>query len=1072
MQRKNVFDRPSTFLSIIIAFSLVLASCSIDQKSTLYDLTCDDYTNPIHIDDPNPGFSWKIDCKKHHFEQSAYQILVASSLDLLNKDVGNLWDSKKVLSDQSAFVEYDGDPLKSNQRYFWKVRIWDKNDRVIGYSEPAWFETAFLPGDAWEANWIGSSNTLSGIDRWQWNSWIWYPHQNTGEKPVYFRKQFTLLEGKQVQSAFLRAVGDEYFEFWFNGKHLLEGDIWVRTSERELKPDLVEGVNTIAVRGKNNNRNTPYGGINFSLRIRYEDGSEEYIFSDSTWKTTLNSSEHWVEKKYDDANWDFAKEYGKLDDKFWKRVDDHLIPPRSLLIRNEFNLKKPVAKAKVYATGLGIYNLHLNGGKVGKDYLTPEWTDYHHRIQYQTYDVTDQLSQGVNTMGAILGNGWWSSDLGWPDPNKGLEWYNKDTLCFAAELHVTYKDGSKEKIFTDSGWKYDYSPITENTILHGERYDARLEQEGWDTVGFNDEDWQPCEKFDMQFDHVVSQQQPPIRVVEELSPEKELKLDDGAIIYDFGKQITGFAKIKTQGEPGTQITIRFVEKLKDSVIYNENLRTARQTDAYILKGGETEVWQPRFTYHGFRYAEVRFDPAPPDSFQITGVALRSSFDRTGTFECSNQLINQIHQNAVNTMNCVNLGYPSDNNSRDERLGWTYDAQITTPALNYNFNALNFMQKYLNDMKDGRHEEGYVVPVAPRIIHHEREFPGWSDAIIIIPYHLYSMYGDKKIITENYDAMKKWLDITIKTQHVDDRRSSDHNPLSQKYSKFGTAIFINCLNYFVELAQVIDKKEDAEFYHNKAEELKQQFNRRYFNQDENTYNPDIQFSYATALAWDVYPEGHREQVAESLADRVQLADWHVTTGFLGTRFLFQALSENRYHEDAYRIVTQTSYPSYGYMVEKGATSMWERWNSDTAKPGMNTMAHVGFVSIDQWFYAYLAGIRPKIENPGFKHFIIDPKPADGLDYVNASLETAYGTIKSSWNTSDSAFQLKASVPPNTKADVTIPSRKGKQIQINGKSLFDGEKLTANDLGISLIRNGDHETLFRVGSGEFIFDSEWE
>jgi alpha-L-rhamnosidase len=713
----------------------------------------------------------------------------------------------------------------------------------------------------------------------------------------------------------------------------------------------------------------------------------------------------------------------------------------------------------------------LNGGKVGKDYLTPGWTDYHHRIQYQAYDVTGQLSQGVNTMGALLGNGWWSSDMGWPDPNKGLEWYNKDTLCFLAELHVTYEDGTKEKIFTDSGWKFDYSPVIENTLLHGERYDARLEQEGWDTAGFNDEDWQPCEIFEMQFDHVVSQQQPPIKVIEILSPEKELKLDDGAIIYDFGKQITGFANIETRGEPGTQISIRFVEKLKDGMIYNENLRTARQTDTYILKGRGTEEWQPRFTYHGFRYAEVRFDPAPPDSFQITGVALRSSFDRTGAFECSNQLINQIHQNAVNTMNCVSLGYPSDNNSRDERLGWTYDAQINTPALNYNFNALNFMRKYLKDMKDGRHKEGYVVPVAPRIIHHEREFPGWSDAIIIIPYHLYLMYGDERIITENYDAMRKWLDISIKTQHVDDRRSSDHNPLSQKYAKFGTAIFINCLDYFVELAQVIGKKEDAEFYHNKANELKEHFNHRYFNQDENTYNPDIQFAYATALAWDIYPEGRREQVAENLIERVQLADWHVTTGFLGTRFLFQALSENGYHDDAYRILTQTSYPSYGYMVKKGATSIWERWNSDTAKPGMNTMSHVGFASIDQWFYAYLAGIRAKIEYPGFKQFIIDPKPVEGLDYVKASLETAYGTIISSWNTS-SSFQLKVSIPPNTRADVTIPGGKGKQIQINRKPLFDGEKLADNDFGISLIRTNDHETLLQVGSGTFVFDSKWK
>lgn len=705
---------------------------------------------------------------------------------------------------------------------------------------------------------------------------------------------------------------------------------------------------------------------------------------------------------------------------------DTVIAPPSVWLRRSFALSKPIRRATVYISGLGGYVLHLNGRRVGKNVFMPGWTDYNKRVQYQTYDVTDLLVQGENAAGALLGNLWWSSDLGWD----GIEAYSKGPVRLLMQLEVTFADGTQQIITTDGDWKAHLSPITENTLYHGEHYDARREQEGWDRPDFQTEGWEPAEVLE-DFDiELVAPISPPIQVTERRKPLEEKRMGPDTLLYDFGQNLVGRPRIRVEGARGTTVQLRFGEMLgENGRLYTANLRRAKATDRYILKGGGEEEWTPEFTFHGFQFAEVTFPDGAPASFDLEVEVIHNQNPRIGRFQSSNELLNAIQRNINWGLRGNTISVPTDCPQRDERLGWMGDAQIFAPTAAYNREMAAFYTKWMQDIRDGQEADGSVKDVAPHRLIRGPGKPGYGDAVVTIPWTVYRLYGDRRVIEENYDAMKAWVEYM--------RAKSEGNiyifeinhwprfgygdwvaPVKSPKKPVSAAHFYLSTKLLAKMAEATGKSADAAEYEKLATDIARAFNREYFLPDSLGYVGGTQAANVIPAAFGITEEQHVDAVMERVVNDVIERDTHLSTGFIGTACLLPALSEHGYHDMAYALATQTTMPSWGHMVKKGATTIWELWNSDREGPGMNSRNHFALGSVGEWFYANLAGIRPDWQRPGFKHSRLAPGPVPGLDSVSATLETLYGTLESRWKQVENETTYGFVIPPNTTATVML------------------------------------------------------
>jgi len=903
-----------TFIFILLIFTTLLFNCKRIPKEGPGEpiaLKCEYQSNPIGIDILSPRFSWMINDPRRGAVQSAYQILVASTLEILTKDQGDIWDSEKVESDQSHLITYSGTKLESKKRYFWKVRTWDEEDNSSEYSQPAFWEMALLSAGDWEARWIGKNET------------------------------------------------------------------------------------------------------------------------------------------------------GR--------------PPRSIMLRKEFEINEAVEKARVYVTGLGNYILYINGQKVGNDLLTPGWTDYPTKVQYQTYDISSLIYQGKNAVGAVLGNMWWSSGLGW----RGGVAYSDGPLRLLAQLEIETQNG-RENIVSDESWKLAYSPYLENTIYHGVTYDAEMEQPGWNLHDFDDQSWESAEVFQEENRQLVAQQGPPIRITEKITPVAINEVTPGVYVFDFGVNMVGYTKLKTEGSRGNKIRLRYAELLHEGdTVAQENLRSAKATDYYICKGEGTEEFEPYFTYHGFRYVQVEGLENEPDESTLTGLVFHSAADRTGEFTCSSKIINAFYENILRGQRGNMHSVPTDCPQRDERLGWMGDAQMFAPTSSYNMNMAKFYQKWMRDIIDCQAPEGYVHDVNPAIVVEGPSKPAWGDAVVIVPWVIYNFYGDTRIIEENYEGMKAWVEY-MRTNSIDDIyiwvnedstffgygdwiavEKSPGQPISVAYYYYSTKLLSN-------MARIIGKESDYQEYADLAERIKLAFNDKYLDVNTNNYEGATQTANLLPLAFGLVPEGLEEKVAKNIADNVLAKGKHPTTGFLGTGYILPLLSNYGYHQLAFETAIQTTYPSWGYMVENGATSVWELWNSDTEPPeGMNSRNHFALGSVGEWYYGYLAGIRSVTEYPGFKKTVIKPMPADGLEWAQARLETSYGLLSSSWKISNGEFNLDVTIPPNTFAEIHFPVSFERQILESGNVIFMDKKLSVKSDEFKLIDSSMDKIVIEVGAGDYSF-----
>jgi len=741
--------------------------------------------------------------------------------------------------------------------------------------------------------------------------------------------------------------------------------------------------------------------------------------------------------------------------------------------RKEFTASKKIKSARVYITSRGLYQLFLNGKKVSPDLFTPGWTSYNKRLQYQTYDVTSML-QERNSLGAILGDGWYRGKIGW----SSQDGYYGTQLALLVQLHINYTDGTSETVPTDKSWKVNTGAILESGIYDGETYDARLEMPGWDQPGFDDSNWENVSVVSQSKDILVAPLGVPVRAIQEIRPVRLLTTPKGETVFDMGQNMVGWVRLKVHGKKGDRVILRFSEVLdKEGNFYTANLRSAKATDTYMLRGSGEEVYEPHFTFHGFRFVKLEEFSGTPDLNTVTGVVIHSDMQPTGTFTCSDSLVNQLQQNIRWGQRGNFLDVPTDCPQRDERLGWTGDAQVFSMTAAFNFDVAAFYTKWLKDLAADQLPDGKVPHVIPDVLKGGGGSTAWADASVIVPWTMYLSYGDKRILKEQYPSMKAWVEYMEKRAGEDNlwtgdthygdwlafaSTRSDYTGATTEKDLIATAYYCYSTTLLGKIAGITGNRADAEKYAALAKDIKKAFNAEFVTPNGRLVS-HTQTAYALALAFDLLPDELVGKAAAFLAEDVTKFG-HLTTGFVGTPLLCQTLSDHGYEDLAFMLLTRKEYPSWLYPVTQGATTIWERW--DGQKPdgtfqnvGMNSFNHYAYGAIGEWLYSYVGGIRIDPEKPGYQHILLDPHPGGGLSYANTAFRSMYGEIRSDWKKEGDDFVYEVVIPVNTTATVTLPQAKIDALTVNSNPVDPEMKKRLQQLanGMSL----------ELGSGKYRF-----
>ncbi|MCI8497711.1 MAG: family 78 glycoside hydrolase catalytic domain, partial [Clostridiales bacterium] len=760
------------------------------------------------------------------------------------------------------------------------------------------------------------------------------------------------------------------------------------------------------------------------------------------------------------------------------------------MFRKEFNTTSNIASAKLYASAAGIYEVYLNGAKVSGDYFNPGWTDYMKNTMYQTFDVTNMvIENGANAIGAMLGEGWYSGNI----THVGADRYGKE-LAFIAKLVITYADGTQSTIVTDDSWTVNTTgPIIDNNFLNGEKYDARKEIADWDKAGFAaDNSWRKVKTVDsvQNIGKLISQIGPTVTQVDTVKPVSVNKVTraDGkeVFIYDFGQNFAGIVSLKNlKGEAGSTISLRHGEMLNDApkgtrgcddnegTLYDANLRTFKAIDTYTLKGDENgESYTPRFTFHGFRYLEISGITEPIPLEDVTGIVLSSDAEWASSYETSNELVNRLYLNVIWGQRSNFLSIPTDCPQRNERMGWTGDAQIFTRTGTYNMNANQFYAKYLNDVRTSQRSDGQISHVAPALnVYESYSDNGWGDAITIMPWQIYQQYGDTSIIRENYAAAKKWVSFMEKnsTNYVRPGGSlGDWLSInsSTPTTVTDTAFFAYSADLMSKMAAVIGEDADAAYYADLSQKVKAAWRGRFMKED-GSLTVDTQTAYLVALNFDLVLPDQRANIARLLVENIKEHGYHLTVGFVGVSYLCPVLSDMGYDDVAYKLLEQETYPGWLYSVLQGATTIWERWNSYTLDTGfgdvsMNSFNHYSYGSIQEWMMRYSLGIERDEAQPGYKHIILQPTFGGTLTYAKGHYDSVYGRISSGWTLNGKDFTYDVTIPANTTATLYLPTET--------TDVFESGKALAEAEGIQVIGEKNGKLVMELGSGTYSFSTK--
>ena len=955
---------------------------------TVDNLRCEYLKEPLGIDVAKPRLSWQLSSG----QQSAYQIVA-----------DNGWDTGKVDSDQSIQIEYDGPALQEGQRVTWKVRVWDKDGKPSDWSQPALWSMGL---SEWAGKWIGAP--VADLDPV-------HPNIASGKwiEGGAFRRKFVLPSGRTVSAAQMRIAADAPYSLRVNGKDVGRGD---KMQSFDLGAVLQPGDNELAI------SLTEGKACVGHLVVKLDDGSIIIVPTDGLWTTGENDRP--------------AKMLGRPSEframGFAGEKPEPVDP--APLFRKTFTLDRPVKRATASISGLGYYELSLNGKKVGDHVLDPAFTRYDRRVLYVTYDVTSQLARGANALGVMLGNGWYNYHVqsAWDFDN--APWRSQPKVIF--QLDVEFADGSRTTIASDGSWNYSTGPILWDGVLAGETYDARREQPGWDTAGFDDSSWTPAKVVAPPAGKVTAQMAPPIRVTDEFMPTKITEPKPGIFVFHFPQNIAGIPQLTVSGPAGSEVKLQYGELLNaDGTLSQKNISPYAfnvdfQTDRYILSGRGTEVWRPRFQYHGFQYVQVTCFPGKPTPDSLKALAVHTDLESAGSFECSNELLNKI-QHATRWSYLNNFhGHPTDCPQR-EKNGWTGDGHLAAEAGLYNFEPAAAYTKWMRDFRDEQRPSGELPGIIPTggWGYAWGNGPAWDCAGLLIPSYLSLYRGDTRILAEQYELMKRYVDyLTTRANNgIVTIGLGDWCPAKTK-----TPVGITSTAYYhadalivAEVAKRLGKLDDAAKYTALAADIKRAFNREY---------PDLntQTAMSCALYQNMLDPEKIPVVVANLAAAVAAADNHLDCGILGTKYILHALTDNGQAELAYKIATQTTAPSWGAWIKDGATTLRESWANWS---GGDSHDHVMFGDISAWMYSALAGIRPDPAAPGFKHIIIKPEIVGDLTWVKANHDTPYGRVASSWHRDGNDLSLDVTIPSNTTSTVFMPNKEGVSVG-PGTHHFDG------------------------------------
>lgn len=1018
------------FWMMLFAVFQVKGNNVVSEKQTVpVNLKCDYLVNPMGIGNVNPSLSWQSSTSQINYLQTAYQIIVSTSPTFLTEKKCDVWNSGKISGGESVSIPYAGPKVESQKRYYWAVRVWDDKGNVSLWSEAAFWEMGILNTKDWTAKWISNTDNELKSDR-ENIRWIWLPNQDATDVPsktkAFFRLKVNLDELPKTASLQTVVRGD--YQLFVNGKLLVaKTKAWQTFERQELVGYLKLGENLIDVKvssvrtasfSQSTGKSYPGNYSAFAAVLRMEEKNGRI----SRFPT---SGSNWISRNNNEVDWNLPKVVGELNDpKFG--IDPGPLAESASYLRSEFKINKTVASARLYVSALGTYRMYINGERIGKNVLTPEFTNYNKRLTYQTYDVTTLLKKGVNAVGSLLGDGWYGSPFGW---NGEYDLYGTTSNKLLAEIHVNYTDGTKDKIVTDESWKTHTSPILISEIYAGEFYDARLEQEGWNKTGFNEKSWNSVSTVEGNYTNLSPQLNNTIKVTQTVKPVEIRKTGDQKWIIDMGQNLVGWARLKVKGAAGTVVKMRFAEKLssKDS-LFVDNLRNATATDNYVLKGKGEEEFTPHFTFHGFRYIEVSGFPGQLTDKALVAEVISSVDEVTGFVKTSSDLINNMYSLGIWGQRGNFISVPTDCPQRDERMGYTGDGQIFWRTGTYNYDVAAFTHKWMNDIKDEQTVDGGFTNTAPAVPKNNRKngSPGWEDAGVVVPWGSWMQYGDKSVIYENWPAMVRYMDYVAAMSknyirpggYLGDWLAPDTTTQNNLIS---TGLWAMTANMMSQMATAIGKEDEAKKYSDLREKIKEAFQKEFITPDGKV-GSGSQTSYVIALHTGMVPDSLKTIVTEKLVKAIEAHNWHLSTGFLGTPYLLFALSENGRADVAYRLLLNDTYPSWGYMIKNGATTWWERWDSDKVEASMNSYNHYAFGSVVEWIYRSMAGINADPNAPGFKKIIISPvfDKSGRITQTKGEYRSVYGEISSEWIIlSDNKATLKVKIPANTTAKIVLP-----------------------------------------------------
>lgn len=1044
------------------------------SESRITGLRADYLEIPLGLENRRPALSWRIESGERNLVQSACRVTAAGDPAKLAAGQPDLWDSGRIETSATCMVTYAGRPLQSRQRVFWRVEAWDGEGQPLGPSPMSWWEMGLLEASDWSARWLAAEDAISRGDRAAGLHWIWgAPAEDT--TPRRFRFRFSLSE-QPVEAVLLLAVWDVLGGVWLKGDGVpftpfRSGPIhFGRMLTIPIEPRA--GDNLLAVETAIRDSSLPLaeaGALAAVIRVRYADGRYERVSSGTDWLTHLatHDPDDWTRPSFDDRLWPSAQASDRVP------LGEPWPAAPAMLLRRDFRLERSPRSARLYVTALGSYEARINGARVGEALLAPESTDFRKRVLYRVHDVAKYLRTGENVLGAIVGDGWYGSTTLLASRFS----YGPPPRRLIAQLEIVHDDGTREIVASDSDWREAEAPVRAAEIYDGEVYDARREQPGWDAPGFDDSAWQEVMEAAAPQCRKVAQPGPPIRAVSRLEPVSVSEAWPGVFVYDFGQNFAGWCRLEARAPAGTTVELRFAELVDaNGNVDQTNLRSAEAREIYTFRGDPSEeVFEPHFTYHGFRYVSLTGFPGKPPDDILTGVVLTSDMPATGKLRVPHHVIDRTWRNTLWSQRSNFFGVPTDCPQRDERLGWLGDAQVFADAASFNADVNAFLRRFMADVRDAQLPNGAFSDFCPTASDGSMKgSPGWADAGIILPWTLWWRYGDTRVIDENWDAMVRYSDhvLGVNPDFVwQNERGADYgdwlaldavhpgDPTTPK-DLVATAYWARTTGMLADMAAASGRNDAAQHYSTMRKRIAAAFVRAFIQRD-GTIGNGSQTSYILPLHFGLVPHDRRVAAAAHLAAEIRGRGTLLSTGFLGTPHALDVLADNGYVDLVYALLRRTDYPSWGYMIEKGATTIWERWNGDVGDPSMNSFNHYALGAVVGFFYRRIAGIDAA--GPAFSRIRIRPLVHPALPKGGGDFIAMPGCISTDWTAHDSGrFQLSVSVPPNCTAEIHLPAKPGRSILESGWPAGNGRR------EIRLLSRTDDEAVLEVGSGHWRFE----